>query len=119
MRSALRKIREEIPLETRIKVATEMAFINLITELGYREDKAWTDDEKEISNKIRSLAVDFTKDLMEDVKNNNCNCDEDSQSEEDYEVVHLSNSTYQVIGKSSKTVWKQGTLEECNDWVML
>ena len=48
-----------------------------------------------------------------------CNCDESKQLEEDYEIKHLINDTYQVVGKESNTVWKQGTMEECNDWVML
>ena len=39
MSKAFEKIVKEIPLKTRIKVANEMAFINLIVELGYREDK--------------------------------------------------------------------------------
>lgn len=50
----------------------------------------------------------------------NCNCDEDKQlDEESYKIEHLVNDTYQVIGETSGTVWKQGTLEECNEWVML
>jgi hypothetical protein len=49
----------------------------------------------------------------------NCNCDESKQLEEGFEINHLINDTYQVVGKDSSTVWKQGTMEECNDWVML
>lgn len=50
----------------------------------------------------------------------NCNCDEDKQlDEESYKIEHLVNDTYQVIGETSGTVWKQGTLDECNEWVML
>ena len=49
----------------------------------------------------------------------NCNCDESKQLEEEFEIKHLINDTYQVVGKESNTVWKQGTIEECNDWVML
>ncbi|TXD45897.1 hypothetical protein [Polaribacter sp. IC073] len=48
-----------------------------------------------------------------------CNCDESKQLEEEFEIHHLINDTYQVIGKDSNTVWKQGTLEDCNEWVML
>jgi hypothetical protein len=48
-----------------------------------------------------------------------CNCDESKQLEEEFEINHLINDTYQVVGKDSSTVWKQGTMEECNDWVML
>ena len=49
----------------------------------------------------------------------NCNCDESKHLEEEFEINHLINDTYQVVGKDSSTVWKQGTMEECNDWVML
>ena len=49
----------------------------------------------------------------------NCNCDESKQLEEEFKIKHLINDTYQVVGKESSTVWKQGTMEECNDWVML
>ena len=48
-----------------------------------------------------------------------CNCDESKQLEEDFEIKHLINDTYQVVGKESNTIWKQGTMDECNDWVML
>ena len=48
-----------------------------------------------------------------------CNCDERKQLEEGFEIHHLINDTYQVVGKDSDTVWKQGTLEDCNEWVML
>lgn len=48
-----------------------------------------------------------------------CNCDESKQLEEEFEIKHLINDTYQVVGKDSNTIWKQGTMEECNDWVML
>ena len=49
----------------------------------------------------------------------NCNCDKENQPEEEYDIQHLINDTYQVVGKETGTVWKQGTMEECNDWVML
>jgi len=48
-----------------------------------------------------------------------CNCDESEQLEEEFEIHHLINDTYQVVGKDSNTVWKQGTLEDCNEFVML
>ena len=48
-----------------------------------------------------------------------CNCDESKQLEEEFEIHHLINDTYQVIGKDSNTVWKQGTLEDCNEFVVL
>ena len=67
----------------------------------------------------------YVSELIELVKNLSlsgvvdCNCDESKQLEEEFEISHLINDTYQVVGKDSNTVWKQGTMEECNDWVML
>lgn len=59
MKKTLEKILKETPLKTRLKVSTELAFINLITELGYRDNKMWTDDENETLNKLCDLAMDL------------------------------------------------------------
>lgn len=59
-------ILKKTPLKTRLKVSTEMAFINLISELGYRENKMWTDDENETLNKLCALAMDLVNDHIED-----------------------------------------------------
>ena len=56
-----------IPLETRIKVLNEMAFINLIVELGYRESKVWTKDEDELLNKLLELADEHTDDILKEI----------------------------------------------------
>tara|TARA_R110000803_G_scaffold42141_3_gene90504 strand:+ start:454 stop:747 length:294 start_codon:yes stop_codon:yes gene_type:complete len=67
---------------------------------------------------VNRFLKDYKKQLtLTDVVN--CNCDESKQLEEEFEINHLINDTYQVVGKDSSTVWKQGTMEECNDWVML
>ena len=59
------KILEELsktcPLEIRLRVTTEMAFISLLTELGYREDKMWTEDENEILTKLCLFAKKVTQ----------------------------------------------------------
>jgi len=57
-----------IPLETKIKVGNEMAFINLITELGYRPDRMWTDEENELLNKLLKLAGEHTKRQLKEVE---------------------------------------------------
>lgn len=62
------QILNNVPLETKVKVATEMAFINLITELGYRENKAWDEGNEEdmrVLKKLTSLAKEQTKHLLE------------------------------------------------------
>ena len=68
MNEALDKMLKQIPLKTRLKVSTEMAFINLITELGYRENKMWTEDEDEILNKLCSLAVSLSEDHIKEME---------------------------------------------------
>lgn len=66
MSKVLEKIRKETPLKTRLKVSTEMAFINLISELGYRENKMWTEDEDETLNKLCALAKDLANDHIKE-----------------------------------------------------
>jgi len=65
------KIVEDIlkrtPLKTRIKVDIHASFINLITELGYRESKCWTEDEDPILQKITELANKTTDYIMESI----------------------------------------------------
>ena len=66
------KIIEDIlkrtPLKTRIKVDIQASFINLITELGYRESKSWTEDEDLILQKLTDLANQTTDYIMESIK---------------------------------------------------
>lgn len=68
MSKAFEKIVKEIPLKTRIKVANEMAFINLIVELGYREDKMWSDDENELLSRLCGLAKEHTDSILKDIE---------------------------------------------------
>jgi len=70
-KNTISEIAKDIPLETRILVANEMAFINLITELGYREDRAWTDDEDELLDKLCDLAKKHTDIILEEINNKN------------------------------------------------
>lgn len=59
---------ESISLETILQVTIEAAFINLITELGYREDKEWTSDENPQMFKLIDLAEDLRNDIIEELK---------------------------------------------------
>jgi hypothetical protein len=67
-KNLIREIAKNIPLKTRIKVSNEMAFINLITELNYREDKMWTDDENELLSKLCVLAQEHTDNILKDIE---------------------------------------------------
>ena len=67
MKNRLDKIVKRIPIETRIRVSSEMAFINLIVELGYRENKTWSDDEDELLGKLCKLAKEHTDDILKTI----------------------------------------------------
>jgi hypothetical protein len=58
--SFIDKMLRETPLATRLRVSNEMTFISLLTELGYREEKAWGDDEQELLNKLCNIAKSHT-----------------------------------------------------------
>ena len=67
----LEKIVKEIPLEIRLKVSNEMAFISLITDLGYRKDKMWDENDKvdnEIFCKLMKLAKEHTAHQLEEIE---------------------------------------------------
>lgn len=63
----INKIREEIKLKTDIKVVNEMGFIDLITSLGYREDKMWSDNEDELLQKLCDLAENHTELIVKQI----------------------------------------------------
>ncbi len=64
----LSEIITEIPLETKIKVSTEFAFIDLIHVLGFREEKPWGKEENEMLNKILEFAEKHSKHIIEIIK---------------------------------------------------
>ena len=67
MKGKLNKILKTIPLKTRIKVANEMAFIDLIVKLGYREEKMWDESEDELLSKLCSLAEEHTSSILKEI----------------------------------------------------
>ena len=66
--SRIADILKETPLEIRLSVNNEMAFIELITKLGYRESKPWSDDENDILQKIWELALELTKNQVIEIE---------------------------------------------------
>jgi hypothetical protein len=62
-----KEMTKSVPLKNRLKVCTEMSFINLIVELGYREDKMWTDDENELLGKLMKLANEHTGYILDTI----------------------------------------------------
>lgn len=55
-------------LETRLKVSNEIAFINLLTELGFRESKSWTPEEDEMLGKLCQFAHKHTQHQLEQIE---------------------------------------------------
>lgn len=62
------KILKETPLNIRLSVSNYMAFVSLITELGYRDDKAWGEDENELHDKLTMCAQQHTIHQLDDIK---------------------------------------------------
>ena len=62
-----KKILDSVPISYRLQVINEMAFINVIYELGYRTEM-WKDckEDDEILMKISNLAKEHTKYIMEE-----------------------------------------------------
>lgn len=61
LNSKINEIMGKISLKTRFSVSIEMEFITLLTDLGYREEKMWTDDE---DDKLQTIC-DSSKKLAE------------------------------------------------------
>jgi hypothetical protein len=62
------RIRKRTKLSNKLKVLNEMAFIDLLTILGYREEKMWTPDEDEKLQKLMDYAKKHTARQMEEIK---------------------------------------------------
>jgi hypothetical protein len=58
------------PLDVRLNVINSIAFINLLTELGYR-DGYWTLDEDDKLNKLNTLAHKHTTDILREIEEYN------------------------------------------------
>ncbi len=54
-------------LETRLKISNEMAFVELLSELGFRKGE-WTKEEDEMLGKLCQLADLHTKRQLEKIK---------------------------------------------------
>lgn len=68
MSDLISEITKQTPLETRLKVLNEMMFIDLLTEMGFREDKMWTEDENEQLSKLCDLAKKLTDLQLSEIK---------------------------------------------------
>jgi len=66
--SIIKEIVENTPLETKIRVDIEMSMIKMLTDAGYREDKAWTDDEDPQLSALSKCAKECAEWVMEEVE---------------------------------------------------
>lgn len=53
------------PLKIRLRVSCMINLISAITELGYREEKEWSDEDKHILRKIQSIAEQQAERIIE------------------------------------------------------
>jgi len=66
--SLISKLLKETSLQIRLEVDNEFAFINLITELGFREDKMWEECEDPMLCKLMNLAHELAKRQIKTIK---------------------------------------------------
>lgn len=64
----LERISKKTKLSIKLKVLNEMAFIDLLSVLGYREEKAWTPEEDEILLKLINHAKKHTDRQLKEIK---------------------------------------------------
>ena len=70
MKDIIQKLLDETSLETKLRILNEMYFIDLLTKLGYREDKMWTDSPED-DDKLRTictLAKDLANTQLKEIK---------------------------------------------------
>lgn len=58
---------KKIPLKTRLNILNQTTFISLLSELGYRGNKIWTDEEDDKFDKLIELANKHTEDILEEI----------------------------------------------------
>lgn len=62
----VKRLREKITLKNKIRVNTEIAFLNLPADIGLREEKGWTfPEDEELFMKIMSLAHKYSDHIMD------------------------------------------------------
>lgn len=63
----IEKIMNGIPLSTHLTVSIQLAMIDLLSAVGFRENKIWTDEEEPILKILSKLANNIAKDLEEEL----------------------------------------------------
>ncbi|NJO66010.1 MAG: hypothetical protein HC836_50470 [Richelia sp. RM2_1_2] len=60
-------VRKNIPLRTKIAVKTQFAFIDLLSELGYRQG-VWMPEEDKILDRLMELAKEFSIEIQKTIE---------------------------------------------------
>lgn len=63
----INQLYNEMPLKTTLNVSIQLSMITLLTEIGFREEKMWTDEEEPILKILSKLANNLAKDLEEEL----------------------------------------------------
>jgi len=58
----------QTPLETRLKVDNEMNLIDFLTEIGFRKNKSWTEEENELLEKTINFAKKMTESQLKTIE---------------------------------------------------
>ena len=66
----IERLMNEVTVDIRIEILCQFAFINLITDMGYRENKYWTAEEDAKFKILMESAEKLSKDIMEEINNN-------------------------------------------------
>jgi len=64
----IKELLKETPLKIRLDVLNQMFMIDLISELGYREDTMWKPEEQKILNKLCKHAHKLTRAQLKTIK---------------------------------------------------
>lgn len=62
------KMAARTTLIARLNVLNQMKFIDLLTELGYRENKMWSPDEDEVLSKLCTSANKHTLSILDEIQ---------------------------------------------------
>lgn len=68
MSDLIKELSKQTPLDIRLNVLNEMMFIYLITEMGFREDKMWSEEENDQLSKLCDLARKLTETQLAEIK---------------------------------------------------
>lgn len=70
MKNRIKKLHKKIPLKTRLYVSNEMMLITALVDLGFIEDRSWTDsaEDDELLLKINKIALDHTEHQLKQIE---------------------------------------------------